>query len=127
MNYGYTILYVAKLDETVDFYERAFGFKRRFYEGDYAELETGATRLAFAQQAFAATLHSAPVELAGPTRGAPPFELAFVTSDVDAAWKRALAAGASPLKPPAPKPWGQVVAYVRDLNGFLIELCSPIS
>jgi lactoylglutathione lyase len=127
MNYGYTILYVAQLDATVDFYEKAFGFKRRFQEGGYAELETGATRLAFTQQDFAATLHAAPIERALPTGAAPPVELAFVTPDVDAAWKRAVAAGASPLKPPAAKPWVQVVAYVRDLNGFLVELCSPMS
>ena len=27
---------------------------------------------------------------------------------------------------PHAKPWGQVVAYVRDLNGFLVELCSAM-
>jgi lactoylglutathione lyase len=23
-------------------------------------------------------------------------------------------------------PWGQTVAYVRDNNGFLVELCTPM-
>jgi len=27
---------------------------------------------------------------------------------------------------PETKPWGQTVAYVRDRNGFLVELCSPM-
>jgi hypothetical protein len=25
------------------------------------------------------------------------------------------------------KPWGQVVAYVRDLNGYLVEICTPMA
>ncbi len=28
---------------------------------------------------------------------------------------------------PNTKPWGQVVAYVRDLDGFLIEICTPMA
>jgi len=53
-------------------------------------------------------------------------ELAFVTDDVAAAYAKAVAAGAIPIKPPIEKPWGQVVAYVRAKDGSLIELCSPI-
>ncbi len=29
-------------------------------------------------------------------------------------------------KEPEEKPWGQVVGYVRALDGSIIELCSPI-
>ena len=53
------------------------------------------------------------------------FEIAFVTDDVEAAWKRALDAGATAVSPPAPKPWGQIVAFVRDRDGIIIELCTP--
>jgi hypothetical protein len=28
--------------------------------------------------------------------------------------------------PPTVKPWGQTVSYVRDLDGFLVEICSPM-
>ena len=24
------------------------------------------------------------------------------------------------------KPWGQKVGYVRDLNGFIVEICTPM-
>ena len=48
------------------------------------------------------------------------------TGVTPAAFARAVAAGATPLKEPVTKPWGQTVAYVRDLDGFLVELCSPI-
>ena len=54
-------------------------------------------------------------------------ELAFVTEDVPSAFEKAVASGAVPLKEPEEKPWGQVVAYVRGVDGSMIELCSPIS
>jgi hypothetical protein len=37
-----------------------------------------------------------------------------------------VAAGALPAAEPVRKPWGQTVAYVRDLDGFLVELCTPM-
>ena len=30
------------------------------------------------------------------------------------------------LAKPKKKPWGQMVSYVRDLNGVIVELCSPV-
>lgn len=55
-----------------------------------------------------------------------PFEVGLVVRDVPAAYSRAVGAGAVPWAPPSVKPWGQGVAYVRDLNGMLVELCTPI-
>ena len=52
-------------------------------------------------------------------------EIGFVTDDVPAAWDTALAAGAMDVAAPATKPWGQTVAYVRDPEGMLVELCTP--
>ena len=50
MIYAYTILYINDVAKTIAFYEEAFGFKRKFItpEGDYGELDTGATTIAFA-------------------------------------------------------------------------------
>ncbi len=53
-------------------------------------------------------------------------EIALVTDDVPVAFKQAVAAGATPLKAPAAKPWGQIVGYVRCPDGLLVELCSPM-
>ena len=36
------------------------------------------------------------------------------------------AAGAVVVKEPQKKPWGQLVGYVRDNNGFLVEICAPM-
>jgi lactoylglutathione lyase len=50
MRFGYTILYVSDVASSLEFYERALGQRRRFLHesGQYAELDTGDTALAFA-------------------------------------------------------------------------------
>jgi uncharacterized glyoxalase superfamily protein PhnB len=128
MKLAYVILYVADVAETVAFYERAFGIERRFVHeaGQYAEMETGATALAFAAEELASShvqqFHRNRAE--NDPAGA---EVAFVTANVAESFERAVAAGASPIAPPAQKPWGQTVSYVRDCNGFLVEICSAIA
>jgi catechol 2,3-dioxygenase-like lactoylglutathione lyase family enzyme len=53
---GYVILYVDDVAAALAFYEEAFSLTRRFFHDDngkaYGELETGATRLAFASLAL---------------------------------------------------------------------------
>ena len=41
-------------------------------------------------------------------------------------WKRAESAGAKVVQEARREPWGQTTAYVTDLNGFLVEICSPV-
>jgi len=53
--------------------------------------------------------------------------VAFACDDVAAAYDRALAAGATAITEPTQKPWGQTVAYVRDRDGVIVELCTPVS
>jgi lactoylglutathione lyase len=54
MKLGYIIVYVPDVAAAVAFYEHAFGLTRRFVHdsGQYAEMETGATALAFAAEQF---------------------------------------------------------------------------
>ncbi|MDM0006001.1 VOC family protein [Variovorax sp. J22G73] len=128
MKFGYTIAYVPDVAQSVQFFERAFGFATRFLHesGTYGELETGETALAFASHELAesnfAQGHVAASDSAQPLG----MELGFVTPDVAAAHARAVAAGAVELSAPVTKPWGQVVSYVRCPDGLLVELCSPI-
>lgn len=128
MKLGYTILYVESVPDTLVFYEAAFGLVRGMVAetGEYGELQTGSTTLAFAANGFVGSLTGVPFEAAAPGKKAPPFELGFVTDQVEAAFDKAVAAGAVAVKPPARKPWGQLVGYVRDQNGFMIEICSPV-
>lgn len=55
MKFGYTILYVNDVKATISFYENAFGLKRGLLTdtGQYGELETGETKLCFANREFA--------------------------------------------------------------------------
>lgn len=128
MRYGYTIIYVADVAATLAFYQQAEGLSRRFLHesGQYGELNTGATALAFSRHDLAETLFPDGYSAVQPDQPPPGVELGLVTEDVAAAYERAVAAGATPLLSPAQKPWGQVVGYVRDLNGILVELCSPM-
>jgi lactoylglutathione lyase len=129
MKFGYTIVYVSSVADALTFYKNAFGFETRFLHesGQYGELNTGETVLAFASHDMGE------MNLDGHYQkndiNTTPFgvELAFVTDDVAASYTKAVAAGAVSIKEPTTKPWGQVVAYVRSREGSLIELCSPIS
>ncbi len=55
----------------------------------------------------------------------PGIEIGLIFDDVEAAFKRAVEAGATAWYEPALQAWGQTVSYVRDLNGFLVELATP--
>ncbi|TWU46586.1 VOC family protein [Rubripirellula reticaptiva] len=127
MKLGYIILYVPKVDEAVAFYEAAFGLECRFTHegGDYAEMETGETVLAFASEELADS-HGFAYRKTTSDGDAPSVELALVTDDVQSAFDKAIAAGAAAAKPPTKQPWGQTVSYLRDANGYLVEICSPV-
>jgi lactoylglutathione lyase len=127
---GYVILYVKDVAATLAFYEAAFGLARRFFHDDhgkaYGELETGATRLAFASLELANAHLKQEVVTASLDQPPLGFEIALVTPDVPAWYARAVQAGATAVSEPAAKPWGQTVAYLRDQNGHLVELCTPL-
>jgi catechol 2,3-dioxygenase-like lactoylglutathione lyase family enzyme len=127
---GYVILYVKDVSATLTFYEAAFGLSRRFFNDDngraYGELETGAARLAFASLQLAKEHLKQEVVAASPTKPPLGFEIALVTPDVAALYARAVKAGATVVSEPATKPWGQTVAYLRDKDGHLVELCTPL-
>jgi lactoylglutathione lyase len=125
---GYTIVYVQDVEASLGFFERAFGFARRFVApgAAYGELETGVTTLGFAQHETARGLLHADYVAADASAKPLGMEVAFVTSDVPAALKRALDAGAVLVHDTATQPWGQTTAYLRTPDGTLVELCTPM-
>ena len=127
MKLGYTIIYVADVSVTVAFYTAAFGLTCRFQtpEGDYAEMETGGATLSFARDDLAQShgFSYAPNRADLPAAG---IEICLICDDVPAAFDRAIAAGGAVAASPQVKPWGQTVAYLRDVNGVLVELATPI-
>ncbi|MBO9703538.1 MAG: VOC family protein [Sporocytophaga sp.] len=129
INFGYTILYVKDVNKSIEFYEKAFGFQRTFIApgGDYGELSTGNTKLSFASVNLAkSNLKDGFIE-SNPNNKPFGIEIGFVTEAVEETIKKAVAAGAILLEKPKTKPWGQIVSYIRDLDGFLIEICSPMN
>ena len=128
VKFSYTILYVKNVTESIEFYEKAFGFKRKFItpENDYAELLSGDTVISFANMQLANSNLSGGFKES--IKGEKPFgiELGFTTENVEMVFTHAVELGATPLENMKIKPWGQEVAYVQDINGFLIEICSPM-
>ncbi len=130
LSLGYVILYVKDVSASLSFYEEAFGLSRRFFTDDsgkaYGELETGAACLAFASLELAKTVLKQEVAAASPDKPPLGVEIALVTPDVPPLYLRAVKAGAVSVSEPATKPWGQTVAYLRDKDGHLVELCTPL-
>lgn len=121
----YTIFYVDNVTESLDFYVRAFGLEKRFIHeaGDYGELSTGDTTLAFSSTELMKQLNKNP---RAPSPNNPTFEIAFESDNVAADLARAIEAGATLVQQARNEPWGQTTSYVSDPNGYLIEICSPV-
>ncbi|MEJ7644217.1 MAG: VOC family protein [Chryseolinea sp.] len=129
VKFSYTILYVQDVTKSIEFYEKAFGFSRTFITPDntYGELSTGDTTLSFASTTLAKTnLKDGFIES---SKNNKPFaqEIGFTTDDVEGVYSNALKAGAIEESPTKFKSHGQTVAYVRDIDGFLIEICTPMA
>ncbi|MBN2401775.1 MAG: VOC family protein [Spirochaetes bacterium] len=124
MKLSYVIIYVDDAVKATEFYSKAFNLKIKFiHESNmYAEMRSGETTLTFANN-----------EMLKMNTGIDPikgdkncFEITFTTNDVQKAFEKAISNGAKELKKPETKPWGQIVAYVRDSFGTLIEICTPM-
>ncbi|TPG37876.1 VOC family protein [Flavobacterium pectinovorum] len=128
VKFGYTILYVEDVEKSIVFYENAFGFSRKFIApgNDYGELSTGETTISFASKSLAKqNLKEGFLESKIEEK---PFaiEIGFITDNVEELVEKSISFGAIPVTQPTQKPWGQIVAYVRDPDGFLIEICTEV-
>ena len=122
---GFVILYTRDVARKMAFYERAFGMKRKYLAEKevFGEME-GEVPLQFVREDFVKTEVQDFVP-SRPDRSPAAIELGFLLKDVPAAYARAMEAGCISVSAPQKKPWGSVVAFVRDDEGVLVELCSP--
>ena len=128
MKLGHAIVYVPNGADSLKFFDAAFGLQTKFLHesGDYGELLTGETTLAFAAHTLGhANFPGGHVHANSSTQPLG-MEIALVTSDVEAAHRKAIKFAATELAQPTQKPWGQTVSYVRSPDGTLIELCTPM-
>ncbi len=126
MKFKYTILYVEDVRKTLEFFENAFALKRLMIHesGDYGELDTGSTTLSFSSRKLMTDIGKNP---ARPDPSAPTFEIAMETDDVAAALEKSIQAGAKLIQDVEHMPWGQTTAYISEENGFLVEICTPVT
>lgn len=131
MKLGYVLIYVEDVKAVMSFYLQAFGFEAKMmYEienrVDYGELKTGETTLGFAAYSLGEANLGGQYQKVS-AKGQPfGIELALMSENVKGDFERAVAEGAIAVSEPSEKPWGQTVAYVRSIEGTLIELCSPM-
>ncbi|MFA6036999.1 MAG: VOC family protein [Legionellales bacterium] len=127
MQLGYVIIFVKNVPETLAFYEKAFKLKTLFLAESllYGELETGNTKLAFVDEKFVES-NGADFTTNRASHKAAGFEIALTTTEVASSYQYALAAGCTSVKAPYQTDWGQTVAQLRDMNGILVEICSPL-
>lgn len=120
----YLVLIVSDVERSLHFYTGTLGLALGHRSGDYAQLDTGTTRIAlYRRRAMAALLER---EIGPPDPASPAFEIGFKVDDVDAAYAEFVAAGAAAVTPPRDRPWGQRTAYVADPDGYLIELVGTV-
>lgn len=129
MRFSHIIIYVSDVTKTAEFYQKAFNVDIGFICDDnlYVEMNTGETKLAFVSETIA---KENGLDFHQNTSGngkAPGCEITFMTEDVTNAFDIAVAAGAQAVSPPEEKPWGQTVAYVKDCNGFLVEIGNSVN
>ena len=113
MIFRYTILYVEDVAASLAFYERAFAMERGFLHesGDYGELVTGATKLAFSSVKLMRTLGKTPGKPAPET---PVFEIAFETVAID--WHEHVKRDQSLMRPAEPN---RLVGNARHARNLL--------
>ena len=114
MKLNYVIIYVADAVKATEFYEKAFGLKTKFiHESNmYAEIESGETTLAFANNEMM-KMNTGIEPLEG---GKNCFEVAFTTNDVQKAFEKAISNGAKEIKKPEEKPWGKSLLMSKILS-----------
>ncbi len=130
MKLGYILIYVDDVERTMQFYENAFGLQIGFLHESkqYGEMRTGESKLGFVQHETAEA-HGFEYQKVSLQKNAFGAEIGLVVpsaAEVESAFRKALQAGATALSAPTAKPWGQVVSYVRDCNGYLVEICSEM-
>ncbi len=103
-------LFVDDLDRSVDFYQRALGFRLVRRDPGYASLVNGSVVLGLGP---AADL---------PERRGAGVEIVLEVNDLDAAWARVQRAGVRPVEEPRDRPWGLRDFRIVDPDGYHLRV-----
>ena len=121
------ILAVSDLARARRFYTRALGWRVSVDTPAYVELSSphGMRLGLYIRGGFAKNTGAEP--MTPPPAGTTATELYFHVEDVAAALAPLVAVGGRLLSGPAPRPWGDEVAYVADPDHNVLALARPIS
>jgi predicted enzyme related to lactoylglutathione lyase len=128
LSYDYTRILVHDFRACFRFYRDVLGLEPGFGSEDdtYADFPTGSTGISLFDAAeMAEAVGSA--DLGAASAGPDAVCLVFGVTDVDEAWSSLVARGAVAAAPPTDHPdWGIRTVHLRDPDGHLIEINSPI-
>jgi PhnB protein len=123
-----TALVVLDVDKAIEFYGQAFGSSEILRipgpggETGHGQIRIGDTILFLAAEPNNRDTYVSPESLGGTTCGVYSY-----WDDCDAAFKRAVSAGAAPVDKPQNLPWGDRVGLVRDPFGHLWSLATRLA
>ena len=127
MKFASPCLFVDNVEQTIEFYKKAFKAKEKFFDPEFGfcMLLIDESEIGIASHAAGERMMSGryPFSETKPIHGV---ELAFYSEDVDADYRTAVDAGAPTLAAPHDTPWGQRVAYVASIEGTIIGICSVV-
>lgn len=122
-----TSLYVDRLDRSIDFYERLFGFEKLVSDDRFCALNVAGQQvlLLFLKGASTAGI-VIPGGVIPPHDGAGQTHLAFtIAAEDERDWTERLKAASVPIESRVEWPRGGFSLYFRDPDGHLLELVSP--
>ncbi|GEN72242.1 VOC family protein [Chryseobacterium lathyri] len=128
IKFKYVILYVEDVVKSMNFYHQTFDMPIKFItpEKDYGELLTGETSLSFASISLASSNIKQGFLFSKSEEKPFGIELGFTTDNVEKLVEKAVKNGAVLYEGTAVKPWGQKVAYIKDPDHYLVEICTEI-
>ncbi|MDQ0782759.1 VOC family protein [Chryseobacterium sp. W4I1] len=123
IKFKYLILYVEDVEKSINFYQNTFNTQIKFItpEKDYGELLTGETTISFASVSLASSNIKKGFLFSKAEEKPFGIELGFITDHVEALVEKAVL-----YEDIGVKPWGQKVAYIKDPDNYLVEICTEI-
>ncbi len=119
-------LVTADIERLIPFYETLTGSTATRHTGDFAEFVTPGGTLAVASTRTLAPFGGEAVAAPAANRGA---IIEFLVDDVDAAYARigGAAHGGALVQAPTTMPWGNRSLLLRDPDGTLVNLFTPVT
>lgn len=125
---AHLIFYVGDQERSSAFYQAALGLAPRLHVPGMTEFALGrGVVLGLMPEAGIRRLLGDALPPATPGQGVPRAELYLHVADVAASHRRALAAGARELSPPALRGWGHEAAYSLDPDGHVLAFARSMA